>query len=245
LKYSEFKYYYALEYMSLTAVRERSGVIAPGIRKEVVNPGESLPIYQSGGGFLYYLEAGVAVLERDNFRGDWDSLGYFRAESIFGERLKGAEHPHHKRVTALTISSILRIERERLEEILAQSGALAAGLTVAQERDAYAFEERVALLEGTTLAERIPGVLLDITGSRADVRISASQETFAKAVGGERATVNQMLMRLRRRRILYDKGLMIKGEEGLSALKSMAEGVSPVVANKRPANGTVRPVIPS
>lgn len=195
------------------------------------------------------MESGLAIVERDNQYDKWDNLGYRRADSVFGEILQGAkERPYHKKITALTESRLLRIERSFLSQVMDMDYDIARRLKNSLEQDTYATEDRLALIAGTTLGERLPIVLLDITDGRTDVRIQASQGSLAKAVGGERATVNQILMRLKRRRIVLDeRGLVINGEDGLKVLKSMAEGISPVVSSnsRTPSNGTTHSMIPS
>lgn len=226
----------------------RTKEIIPGVRRVNLSTGEALPIFQSGGSILYLLESGLAVIERDNNHGEWDSLGYRRADSVFGERLQSAEwRPYHKRVTALTSSSLLRIERTHLNRVMDTDPEIAGKLRGSVELDSYAVEDRLALIEGTTLAERLPTVLLDMMEGSIDTRVLANQKLVAKAVGGDRATLNQMLMGLKRRGIILGgRVLAINGEGGLNALKAMSEGTSPVVSsNFRTYNGTARPMIPN
>lgn len=226
----------------------RTKEIIPGVRRVNLSTGEALPIFQSGGGILYLLESGLAVIERDNNGGGWDNLGYRRADSVFGERLQGAEwRPYHKRVTALTSSSLLRIERTHLSRVTDTDPEIAGKLSGSVEQDSYAMEDRLALIAGTTLAQRLPTILLDLMGGSIDTRLLASQGLVAKAVGGERATTNQLLMRLKRMGIILEgRSLAINGEDGLYALKAMSEGTSPVVSsNFRTNRGTARPMIPN
>lgn len=186
--------------------------------------GQILPLIRSGGPFIYLLYSGKALVERSNQRGGWDNLGYRKPYSIFGELFRPtATRSFLKKITALDDISVLQIEREYIQSITREDPAIGQQLRAAVSADTRALEDRAALFNHT-LKDRVPVVLLDLSDGVIDRNIPYTQADLAKAAGGTREVINQILMRYRRMGILHDGArLIINGESGLKRLKKLAD----------------------
>ncbi len=153
---------------------------------------------------VYLLERGLVRIFRLSPLGSENTFGYVNPGEIFGELAAFSELPRESFAQAVQSSTIWRVAREALQEIIAVHPAIIAAVTKQVGTRLKRIESRVEHLVFRDVRSRVAFILLELAEDfgRADGRgltidLPLSQEELATLVGATRQSVNACLRELR------------------------------------------------
>jgi len=153
---------------------------------------------------VYLLERGLVRIFRLSPSGSETTFGYVKPGEIFGELAAFSDRPRESFAEAVQSSTVWRIARAALQEIIALHPAIVAEVTKQVGTRLKRIESRVENLVFRDVRSRVACILLELAEDfgRADSRgltidLPLSQEELATLVGATRQSVNASLRELR------------------------------------------------
>jgi CRP-like cAMP-binding protein len=153
---------------------------------------------------VYLLERGRVRIFRLSPSGSETTFGYVNPGEIFGELAAFSDRPRESFAEAVQSSTVWRIRREALQEIIAVHPAIVAEVTKQVGTRLKRIESRVENLVFRDVRSRVACILLELAEDfgRTDKRgltidLPLSQKELATLVGATRQSVNASLRELR------------------------------------------------
>jgi CRP/FNR family cyclic AMP-dependent transcriptional regulator len=169
---------------------------------------------------VYLLERGRVRIFRLSPSGSETTFGYVKPGEIFGELAAFSDRPRESFAQTLQSSTVWRIRREALQEIIAVHPAIVAEVTKQVGTRLKRIESRVENLVFRDVRSRVACILLELAedfgrtdGRALTIDLPLSQKELATLVGATRQSVNASLRELRHEGfVARDRGRFVLGK---------------------------------